>query len=917
MKKLKLAPCLLVAASCLTAAPSISAQSLPTKLVYQQDLVYQGSFTFQNTKSNCSQGSFDFEYVHGVTAFNPASNSIFVVGHGACQQVAEWTVPALGGVAQVRQTAIDVTGGKLGQINPQDPNSKAIGGLLVIGDRLVATGYSTYDGAASATSSHFVRSATLTNGSTTGPFRVGDRNPAFYGGHMTMIPTVWRSAFGGDVLTGQCCLSIISRTSFGPSVSAVSSGDLVSARNPTPATMLVGYPEGHLTLGPGTSQSDVFSLTSQPRGVVFPEGTNSVLFFGKHGTGPYCYGEGAACGDPADNSKGTHAYPYVPYVWAYRASDLADVKAGRKQPWDVVPYATFRLPSQVQTAQIGGATYDPSTGRLYIIENYGGSNNMPRAHVFTINGSTTAPTPTDTSSPTVSLTSPAANSTVNGTTTLAATASDNVGVTGVWFTVDGAAIGAEDTAAPYQASWNTASVANGTHTLRAIARDAAGNTTTSAPVTVTVSNAASDTTAPTVSLTAPAAGAAVSGTVAVTATAADNVGVTAVQFTLNGVNLGAPDTSAPYSVNWSTTGAANGTHTLRASARDAAGNETLSAARTVTVNNQSGSASDTARPSVSLSAPASGATVSGIVTVAATASDNVGVTAVQFTLDGANLGAADTTAPYTITWNTAGTSNGSHTLRAVARDAAGNTRTSSARTITVTNAGADTSAPTISLSAPAAGATVSGIVTVAASAADNVGIVSVQFMLNGVNLGAPDTTAPFAVNWNTTGAVNGGYLLRAIARDAAGNVTTSATRTVAVSNSSAPTPPPTLPSPSTCATPDPFVAIGGGTCYNGGWLPPGMTPPSTSAGPPPPAPSTPAAPSAPATCTTPQPGANWTCYNGGWLPPGMTPPASGGAAPPSTPATPPPAPTACTTAAPGTGWVCRDGGWLPPGYPGA
>src|SRR5690606_21806606 len=111
------------------------------------------------------------------------------------------------------------------QVNPADPNSKAIGGLLVIGDRLVATGYSTYDGAGSATASHFVRGTALGSGSTTGPYRVGDRNPAFYGGHMTSIPAVWRSAFGGDVLTGQCCLSIISRTSFGPSASVVSSAD--------------------------------------------------------------------------------------------------------------------------------------------------------------------------------------------------------------------------------------------------------------------------------------------------------------------------------------------------------------------------------------------------------------------------------------------------------------------------------------------------------------------------------------------------------------------------------------------------------------------------------------------------------------------------------------------------------------------
>jgi hypothetical protein len=69
-----------------------------------------------------------------------------------------------------------------------------------------------------------------------------------------------------------------------------------------------------------------------------------------------------------------------------------------------------------------------------------------------------------------------------------ANASDNVGVTGVQFRLDGAALGAEDTSAPYSTSWDTTTASAGSHTLTAVARDAAGNTGTSSPVTVTVSN---------------------------------------------------------------------------------------------------------------------------------------------------------------------------------------------------------------------------------------------------------------------------------------------------------------------------------------------------------------------------------------------------------------------------------------------
>ena len=97
--------------------------------------------------------------------------------------------------------------------------------------------------------------------------------------------------------------------------------------------------------------------------------------------------------------------------------------------------------------------------------------------------------------PTVALTAPATNATITGTTPITATATDNVGVVGVQFTVDGAPLGPEDTSAPFATTWATAGLPNGTHQLAAIARDAAGNTATAATVTVTVTNA--DTTAPT------------------------------------------------------------------------------------------------------------------------------------------------------------------------------------------------------------------------------------------------------------------------------------------------------------------------------------------------------------------------------------------------------------------------------------
>ncbi|HLA71165.1 MAG TPA: Ig-like domain-containing protein [Steroidobacteraceae bacterium] len=384
----------------------------------------------------------------------------------------------------------------------------------------------------------------------------------------------------------------------------------------------------------------------------------------------------------------------------------------------------------------------------------------------------------DGTAPVVSLTSPANGATVSAAATVSADASDNVGIVGVQFRLDGNSLGAEDLTAPYSISWTTTGTNNGSHQLTATARDAAGNTTTSAARTVTVSNSSGDSQAPSVSLTAPANGATVSGSLSVTANASDNVGVVGVQFKVDGVNFGTEDTSATYSRTWDSLSVSNGTHSLTAVARDAAGNTRTSAARTVTVSNSSG---DSQAPTVSLTAPANGASVSGSLSVTASATDNVGVVGVQFRVDGVNFGTEDTSATYSRTWDSLSVSNGTHSLTAIARDAAGNTTTSAARTVTVSNSSGDSQAPTVSLTAPASGATVSGSISVTASASDNVGVVGVQFRLDGNSLGAEDLTAPYSVSWTTTGTSNGTHQLTATARDAGGR-TATATRSVTVNN---------------------------------------------------------------------------------------------------------------------------------------
>ena len=242
-----------------------------------------------------------------------------------------------------------------------------------------------------------------------------------------------------------------------------------------------------------------------------------------------------------------------------------------------------------------------------------------------------------------------------------------------------------------------------------------------------------------------------------------------VQFKLDGTNLGAEVIAAPYVTLWNTTLGASGTHVLGAVARNAAGNIGTAVPVSVTVDN--------APPSVSITAPASGATVTGSITVSATATDDVRVVGVQFTLDGTNLGAEVIAAPYTTLLKTTLIASGTHVLSAVARDGAGNIGTAAPVSVTV-----DNFPPSVSITVPVPGATVAGTITVAASATDSVGVVGVQFKVDGMYLGPELSTGPYAISWNTASVPNGFHTLTAVARDIAGNTSTSSAVTVRVRN---------------------------------------------------------------------------------------------------------------------------------------
>ncbi len=192
-------------------------------------------------------------------------------------------------------------------------------------------------------------------------------------------------------------------------------------------------------------------------------------------------------------------------------------------------------------------------------------------------------------------------------------------------------------------------------------------------------------------------------------------------------------------------------------------------------------AGDTTAPTTSITSPAGGASVSGTITISANASDNVGVTKVDF-YHGTTLIGTDTTSPYSISWNTTTVANGSYSLTTKATDAANNVGTSAAVSVTVSNTAPDTTAPTTSITSPTNGSTVSGTITISANASDNVGVTKVEFYRGGTTLLGTDTTSPYSLSWNTTTVANGSYSLTTKAYDAANNIGTSSAVSVTVSN---------------------------------------------------------------------------------------------------------------------------------------
>jgi hypothetical protein len=183
-----------------------------------------------------------------------------------------------------------------------------------------------------------------------------------------------------------------------------------------------------------------------------------------------------------------------------------------------------------------------------------------------------------------------------------------------------------------------------------------------------------DTQPPAISIANPVADSTATGLVPVTVTASDNIGVTKVELRINGTTV-ATDTNTPFGFSWDSTSVDNGSATLVAYAFDAAGNAAASGAVSVNVANATPAlgTADTTAPVVVITSPTGGA-VKGMVSVTTQASDNSGAAGITQSryIDGV-LKASASGAALKFGWNTRKYPKGTHDLRLVGRDAAGNT----------------------------------------------------------------------------------------------------------------------------------------------------------------------------------------------------------------------------------------------------
>ena len=371
---------LLLLAILLSAA--VTAQDLSSLPLFDmKDLTYEGAFRVPAT----AFGPSDINYSQGPIAYNPDRHSLYMVGHTHQQAIAEFAIPELvvsdsladlnfapAALQDFRSFLEDAPGG-----NPQTINR--VGGLLYVTDgsqpKLIVNGYEYYDAPGDNTvTTLIVEDADNLTGSNVRGYLAFAGGAGHTSGWLSPVPMGLEATFGGNYLTGQSSgRPIISRLSVGPSAFAFTMADLLAGPKEIPTTKLLDFSLRnplHPDLSNDSLQNDVWThLSKATYGFIVP-GTRTYLTLGNsggHETG-VCYkctpDTGRRCGGYCTPVAGDN----YQYYWLWDLEDLLAVKNGAMASYDVRPYdyGAFPTPFNEVYHGIGGGSFDPATGSLYL-----------------------------------------------------------------------------------------------------------------------------------------------------------------------------------------------------------------------------------------------------------------------------------------------------------------------------------------------------------------------------------------------------------------------------------------------------------------------------------------------------------------------------------------------------------------------
>jgi hypothetical protein len=401
-----------------TSIQVVANPSLPSSLTISNDIAYIGSFKLRNPYYDGGPAPYAINNSSGI-AFDPLGDgglgSIFVINEGCTAEYKTYT--ALGNAFALPYTSLPETA--IIQ-NAKDLISDWVGtipfptysyGVLIDGANIIQSVGNLYSNQA-PNLTHVKRTKNIATSVISGvPSLVvpsgGYGNGRFLSGPMCHIPTAWQSALGGKALTGWAGTSVNSNVTKGPPAYAFDPANIGSA-NVTAQTLLYyanatpldseSQNGGNDAKGSQAPLWTSMSFSYGRFGMVIPNGTNSLLYFGPHAVG--LQGYSGTTGYEVDNldsfygggtrnsfdsnqtSRGPYANSYVMQCWAYNLQDLADVKSGTKIPYNVKPYGAWSIPVPISTVSssdsniarprdfaIVGAAWDSVKNKLYIAHN--------------------------------------------------------------------------------------------------------------------------------------------------------------------------------------------------------------------------------------------------------------------------------------------------------------------------------------------------------------------------------------------------------------------------------------------------------------------------------------------------------------------------------------------------------------------